>query len=181
MRMRIGFVAGFCCGAAACYFLDPQMGRTRRAKSKDEIAGFIRSSLRDARRTGRAIGAQAYGLTRKLTHPRLEHPEPVDDTELAHRVMSEIFRDPAVPKGAISINAQEGVVQLRGQLDTRAQIELVEAAVRKVAGVRGVDKFLHTPDTLPPNKAEVLEGERAPSYGAVAEGPTARSSDNPTT
>ncbi len=97
---------------------------------------------------------------------------------LTHRVMSEIFRDPAVPKGAISVDARAGVVARRAQLGTRAQLGLVEAAFRKVAGARGVDNLPHTPGTL---QAAVLEGERAPSSRNATESPTTYRRDNPTT
>ncbi len=76
----------------------------------DQFAGFLRMRIRGVARSGRAIGAEGYGLTKKPAHRKLQQTEPVDDAELTHRVMSEILRDPAVPKGAISINAQEGVV-----------------------------------------------------------------------
>lgn len=37
-------------------------------------------------------------------------PPEYDDATLAQKVMSELFRDPHVPKGAINVNPENGVV-----------------------------------------------------------------------
>jgi osmotically-inducible protein OsmY len=61
----------------------------------------------------------------------------------AHKVESELFRDPSVPKGQISINAQRGVVQLRGEVPSIGMVtELIERT-RRVQGVRDVESLLH--------------------------------------
>ena len=49
--MRIGFMGGACCGAIAAYFFDPTMGRTRRTRTIDRIAGLL--ATRRARPGGR--------------------------------------------------------------------------------------------------------------------------------
>src|SRR5438132_1233080 len=56
-------------------------------------------------RAGRGVGARFYGTAKDF-----------DDTTLTHTVESEIFRDAEVPKGQINVNAQKGVVQLRGEV-----------------------------------------------------------------
>ena len=58
-----------------------------------------------------------------------------------------MFRDPDIPKGRININAEGGVIVLRGELERPEQINAVEAAVRRVAGVRDVENLLHLPGT----------------------------------
>ncbi len=42
-------------------------------------------------------------------------PPDYDDATLAQKVMTELFRDPHVPKGAINVNAENGVVLLRAR------------------------------------------------------------------
>ena len=42
------------------------------------------------------------------------------------RVESELFRDPSVPKGRLNINAEHGVVVLRGVTDSPDQIRTLE-------------------------------------------------------
>jgi osmotically-inducible protein OsmY len=76
----------------------------------------------------------------------------VDDATLAHKVESVLFRDRDVPKGEISINAENGVVFLRGQVERPEIVEELADRVRKVRGVRGVENLLHTPGTPPPTR-----------------------------
>ena len=72
------------------------------------------------------------------------HP---DDQTLVDRVESEIFRDRKKVKGKVNINAEEGVVVLRGELESQDLIDDLVNAVREVDGVRNVENLLHTPDT----------------------------------
>ena len=60
------------------------------------------------------------------------------------KVESIVFRKHDVPKGQININAENGVVYLRGQVDRPELVETLEARVRKVRGVKGVENLLHT-------------------------------------
>jgi osmotically-inducible protein OsmY len=65
-------------------------------------------------------------------------------------VRSEVFRDADVPKGDINVNVQEGVVQLRGEVERPELIESLVEQTRKVQGVRDVESLLHTPGTKAP-------------------------------
>jgi osmotically-inducible protein OsmY len=75
----------------------------------------------------------------------------LDDTELAHKVQSIVFRDPSLPKGKISINAENGKVFLRGQVDAPDTIVRIERSVRDVEGVEAVENLLHVPGTAAPH------------------------------
>ena len=139
-------------GAGLAYFFDPQAGRRRRKTTLDRTAGFFRHGGRRAERAGRTVASEAYGLKQKATHRREEaKPEP-DDTTLARKVESEIFRDPDLPKGQINVNAESGVVYLRGEVARPELIADLEHAARKVQGVREVENFLHLPGAEPQMK-----------------------------
>ncbi len=77
-------------------------------------------------------------------------PRHYDDGTLKAKVESELFRDEHDVKGAININAQEGVVQLRGELPSRDLIEALVERTRKIHGVKDVENLLHTPGTEAP-------------------------------
>lgn len=139
-------------GAAFAFFFDPQSGRRRRKTTADRMAGFVRGGGRRAGRTGRAVAAEAYGLKQKATHLREEEKPQPDDATLAHKVESEIFRDADVPKGGINVNAEDGVVFLRGQVERPELIADLEQAARKVQGVLEVENFLHLPGAQPQMK-----------------------------
>jgi osmotically-inducible protein OsmY len=66
-----------------------------------------------------------------------------DDVTLARKVESELFRPADVPKGEISVNVNDGVVELRGELADQAQIDELADTARKVSGVKDVRNLLH--------------------------------------
>ena len=63
-----------------------------------------------------------------------DKPQP-DDVTLARKVETEIFRDAEVPKGQININAENGKVVLRGEVEKPSMIKDLEKRTRKVQGV----------------------------------------------
>ena len=99
------------------YFFHPQEGVARRARMKAKLGGLLRR------------GPQG---------------EPQNDVTLAHKVETELFRSDDVPKGQINVNAQDGVIQLRGEVPEDLIDDLVEKA-RSVQGVIDVENLLHTP------------------------------------
>ena len=88
-------------------------------------------------RAGRGVGARVYGTD-------------VDDTTLTHKVESELFQDDSVPKGQINVNAQEGVVQLRGEVPSEEMVNDLVEKTRSVEGVRDVENLLHLPGSPAP-------------------------------
>ena len=135
------------------FFFDPQEGRRRRALAKDRAGALVRRLGRRSGRAGRAVSATAYGVTQKVTHLREEPKEQPDDVTLARKVESEIFRDADSPKGQVSVNAVDGVVYLRGEVD-EAQIAKLVSDAEKVEGVQRVENLLHTPGTPAPATPE---------------------------
>jgi osmotically-inducible protein OsmY len=80
-----------------------------------------------------------------------------DDVTIRQRVESEVFADPKIDKGRITIDVESGVVILRGELDDPEQIHTIEQAARGVRGVVGVHSLLHHSGTPAPNKAEARQ------------------------
>jgi osmotically-inducible protein OsmY len=140
-------------GAALMYFFDPQQGNRRRKMTADRTAGFFRRGLKKGERAGRAVTAEAYGVTQKVKHLREEEKD-LDDVTLARKVETEIFRAADSPKGQVDVNAVDGVVYLRGEVETPDMIAELEQATRKVSGVKGVENLLHTPGTPAPTTTQ---------------------------
>jgi osmotically-inducible protein OsmY len=119
--------------------------RRRRRLLSDRTGRFVRARTRAARRAGRFAAAWTHGRAMKATHLR-EQPKPQpDDATLAQKVESEVFRATGVPKGTINVNAEHGVVYLRGELERPELIERLIRQTRKVQGVRDVRNLLHLP------------------------------------
>jgi len=136
-------------GAALTYLFDPQNGRRRRAMLRDRSAAFARQGGRKTAQAGRTVAAEGYGLSQKVQHMK-ETPKEYDDATLAQKVQSEIFRDADVPKGEINVNAEDGIVVLRGEVERPELIEELVEKTRKVQGVREVQNLMHLPGTPAP-------------------------------
>ena len=109
-----------------------------------------REASRPAQRTIEVAGDRATGLKNRVTSAA-DNPDP-DDLTLLDRVESQVFSDPTIPKGDINVMVVDGRAVLRGQV-SQPQIGAIEAAVRKVVGVKDVENLLHPPGTPAPNKA----------------------------
>jgi hypothetical protein len=131
-------------GAVVAFLLDPDRGRARRAVTRDRIAGLMRRGGRQAERTFRAAASDAYGISQKVAHP-VESARDFDDATLAQKVMSELFRDQRIPKGSISVNVENGVVLLRGEVEDSALISRTVERTRRIGGVVDVESLLHLP------------------------------------
>ena len=136
-------------GAAIAFFFDPTSGRRRRALARDRAGAFLRQGRRRATRLQRHAEAEAYGVSQKVQHRSEAGPTP-DDATLAQKVQSEIFRDSEVPKGQVNVNAENGTVVLRGEVDTLDLIRDLEERARKVQGVEEVENLLHVTGTPAP-------------------------------
>jgi osmotically-inducible protein OsmY len=71
--------------------------------------------------------------------------ERLNDPALARKVESEVFRDDALPKGSISVNAEYGVVYFRGEVPSREAMDELTKRARGVDGVRAVENLTHLP------------------------------------
>jgi hypothetical protein len=81
---------------------------------------------------------------------RVLQPKDYDDATLKDKVESELFRAEHEVKGAININAQQGVVQLRGEVPSQGLIDALVERTQRIQGVREVESLLHTPGTEAP-------------------------------
>jgi osmotically-inducible protein OsmY len=150
MRKLLGLVG---LGAALTYFFDPEQGRRRRAMTRDRLVAFFRRRMRKTERLGRSASAQAEGLVQKAKHLEEEPKPQPDDVTLTRKVETEIFRDAAIPKGQINVNAENGKVYLRGEVGQPELIKDLEKRARKVQGVQEVENLLHLPGTEAPARS----------------------------
>jgi gas vesicle protein len=135
---------GAAAGAVAALLFDPQRGAARRAQLMDRTAATWRDLSGGAARTTRYVTSTLEGKVQALRHAGERDSMPNDAT-LAMKVESELFRDPAVPKGDININVEQGVVVLRGQVGDAGMSERLEKSARAIPGVWEVENLLHLP------------------------------------
>jgi osmotically-inducible protein OsmY len=150
----IGTLFWIAVGAAGMYFLDPERGARRRNVARDRLMATARDAQREAEQRAKYVASTAEGLARKAEHEisavKSAATTTLDDYTLAQKVESELFRDPSFDKGKINVNAENGVVVLRGEVQRPEEINSIEAQVRRIEGVHNVDNKLHLPNTPPP-------------------------------
>jgi hypothetical protein len=149
-------IGAFLLGALAEYFLDPRGGRRRRHTARDRTFATIRRTERRAAVRAQRAESRAVGNVRRVL-ARRRHREPLDDVTLAHKVESELFRRADMPKGRIAINAEDGVVFLRGVVEREEDIAPVASAAERLEGVKSVENLLHVAGTpAPPSRPKLL-------------------------
>jgi hypothetical protein len=153
---------GVALGAILAFFLDPRAGRRRRHAARDRALSRARRGERRALARARRAESHAVGIARRTFNARrFRRREPLDDVTLAHKVESELSRRAGAPKGQIVVNAEDGVVFLRGVIERQEDIQRLETATRRIAGVRGVENLLHPPGTAAPAGRPKLERQRS--------------------
>jgi BON domain-containing protein len=90
--------------------------------------------------------------TAKPSPQASQRPKDLDDVALARKVETIIFRDDAVPKGKIDVNAADGVVWIRGEAKTPEMINALERECAAIPEVRKVENLLHLPKTPAPTR-----------------------------
>jgi BON domain len=133
---------GAAAGAVATFLLDPDRGRSRRARYGDQARALIRRGTRRAEQIGRLAASTATGRMEAARHLGGGDPD-LNDATLAAKVETDLFRDPTLPKGNLNINVERGVVVLRGQVDSDAQRTEIERRAAAIPGVWSVRNLTH--------------------------------------
>lgn len=135
---------GAAIGAAAAWFLDPNDGTRRRNVVRDKTMKYARQGKDEAARKATYAGSTIKATAAAPGTGREPAGERLNDPALKAKVESEIFREPDAPKGKVSVNVEDGVAVLRGEVEDPQTIERLREAAAKVDGVRGVENLLHT-------------------------------------
>jgi hypothetical protein len=143
-------------GALLAFAFDPTKGRARRAQARDQLGGAARRIGRQASRRGQWVAARASGMLKAAQHAD-EPAAELDEVGLANRVKTELFRDSDIDKGAININAERGLVYLRGTARTPEQIAEIVERVSRIDGVDQVINLLHTASEAAPASEEAAQ------------------------
>jgi hypothetical protein len=144
-------------GAGLAYVFDPARGRRRRAELRDRGRAAVRREARAIERQASYRKGRAEGLAHRLRHRTPEPPD--DDNTLVDKIRSEVLGR-VVDGPHLTIDANDRVVTLRGQVADQQAVEDIEREVRAMAGVADVFNLLHTPGTPAPNKIDAREADQ---------------------
>lgn len=147
------FLLGAAAGAAATYFLDPQSGERRRSQASEQAATQARQVGQEAARKAGDVASQAKDAATEVTAttPGDGGGADLNDPALVRKVETEIFRDADAPKGSVSVNAENGVIYLRGEVE-EPWLERLKTEAEQVEGVERVESLLHRPGEPAPTK-----------------------------
>jgi osmotically-inducible protein OsmY len=129
--------------AAAMYLLDPDRGRSRRAKLTDQASALARKAEENARAQVEHQKGVVQGLAHDLTEPFRPETE-FDDETLRQKVKSEALGRWDGPKKDVEIDVDKGVVTLTGKVDAENMDELIRL-VNGVPGVASINDQLSVP------------------------------------
>lgn len=82
-----------------------------------------------------------------ISEPAVGKPNYAD---LVQRVETEVFADPAIPKGEINLNAEFGRIVVRGEVTDEKIISYIVQRIWSVPGVDDVVSYLHPAGTPAP-------------------------------
>ncbi len=133
-RILVGGVLG----ALAMYFLDPDNGRRRRARTRDKALHAAKAVNEAGIVTARDTAHRAQGVLASAR--KLLHGEHVEDEALAGRVRAALGRVVSHPH-AIEVFVDRGHVDVSGPILAEEARPLL-ASLRHVPGVRGVSDHL---------------------------------------
>ena len=147
-------LTGGAIGAAAAYFLDPDNGARRRNVARDWTLARLRRGADEVQRKAQYAQGVATGVAHQAREATsgTEDGEPHNDVTLARKVETIIFRAPDAPKDKVSVNVEDGVVYLRGELASHDDMDELVKAANGVDGVRRVENLLHLPAEPAPSK-----------------------------
>jgi hypothetical protein len=113
-----------------------------------------------ARPKPRAAQKRTQPRRKPVSTQATQTPKDLDDVAIARKVETVIFRDDAVEKGKIDVNAADGVVWLRGEAKTPEQIKDLERQAAAIPEVKKVENLLHLPKTPAPTRSDTPPSQR---------------------
>jgi uncharacterized membrane protein len=127
-------------GALAMYFLDPGLGRRRRAMTRDKLVHAAKVVNEAGKVTARDTAQRAQGVIAEAKRILSHGDAPVGDEALAGRVRAALGRCVSHPH-AVEVFVDRGHVDLSGPI-LADEVRPLLSAVREVPGVRGVSDHL---------------------------------------
>jgi hypothetical protein len=165
LRSTVKFAQGAAIGATTTYYFDPDHGRARRARLREQLLAAGKRGARSAgKRVRHELGRMKGRTMRSLGRGRFE---PVDDRLLAGHLRGVLGRLQG-PTEQLTTEVVDGVVRVRGEVGSSADAQRVISALACEPGVVRVEDLTHLPGRAAPNKAEGIEASRGASRGRRA-------------
>lgn len=139
MRKTLTFAGGALIGATFMYLLDPERGRSRRARLSDQAAARGRDFSEALRKTAEYQKGKALGVVRDLSASFQDEKE-YDDQTLAQKVKSEVLG--YWDDSDVEIDITDGIVKVTGNVSDSSSRDQLLGLIQDVEGVAMVDDRL---------------------------------------
>jgi len=147
-------VGGIGVGSLLAYLLDPALGRTRRARTRDKAVHALHEGKRDALRLQSMVTNRARGMVGRMRAAL--SPEPATDEVIKERTRTAIGRV-CSHAHAIEVSVSDGEVVVSGPIIEREHARVLRD-VSRVRGVRAVHDQMAR--HVHPDKVPGLQGGR---------------------
>jgi osmotically-inducible protein OsmY len=140
MRRGLRLLAAMSIGALIQYLLDPQKGRTRRARLSDQGKARWRDLKEALGRRARYERGRLKGVAHEVAAMGTEDSDgtqPVDDGLILQRIQSQILGPARSEVADLEVHVEEGVVVLSGRVSGPAKPRLL-GQIHNVTGVREI-------------------------------------------
>ena len=138
MNKALAMVGGMGVGAALMYAFDPEDGRRRRARARDQLVHLKRKSEDAIGVTVRDMSHRAQGLVAEARAAFRE--ERVPDGVLVERVRAKLGLYVSHP-GVVEVVARDGCVTVRGSV-LASEVQGLLRGLRRVRGMRALSNEL---------------------------------------
>ena len=132
-----GLTAAVGVGAGLMFLLDPNRGRARRARLKDQTTHVIRACRDRLDKSRQDAQNRMHGLQSSMNCPSCAGSAPVSDQKLEARVRAKLGRV-ASRVHAIRVSAMSGVVLLVGEAPA-GEVDRIVKVAAETPGVMQVD------------------------------------------
>ena len=88
---------------------------------------------------GAGMGSMSLALAQDPAPAKGASDHPMGDTWITTKVKTDLLATPDVSGLAIEVDTKDGVVMLKGAVDSKAQVDKAVAVTKKIDGVKKVD------------------------------------------
>ena len=123
-------------GAIVAYLFDPQQGKSRRARFRDQSMAGLRDVRATIRRRSEYEAGRIRGAVHDVIDPFTADDRELDDVELRQKIKSEVLGPERLSD--VEVDVANGTVTVTGSLGD-AQSRRIAEQIAKIPGVDSVD------------------------------------------
>lgn len=142
MRKFLASLGLIALGGLIMYLVDPDRGRSRRARLADQAEARTKDVADAVSATARYQAGVVKGVAHDVADVFTSDESDYSDAELRQKVRSEVIGPTDLGDAEVEIDVRDGEVSVRGSLDDDKTRRRLIKAIEKIDGVRSVEDQL---------------------------------------